>query len=393
MKNLSRLMLLLLLAAAGVGLYAQADSLDFPAPQLMLPMYDHYSVNYLNVDAIGRGFTDLTVAGRVEDAVNNPAALGREKAFLYMEVAIKPPINELNQPSDMIYSSPLPLGIFGASGRLYKGLYGAISYNVPKSIVYDDFTVNIGQGADSVVRYPSYYLHEFTATLAGNLGHFSLGLNLHNQLHSFSDIQVFQTFDRVDKTFYVLRIQPGIIYRWNSFNFGAAFTPQTSRKMDIKYAVYDVTLPNKLSAGLSYGFANNLLLAEAEWEQFSSMDSRFKDRLTLKAGIEKRVRKFTYRCGVMSLPGVFSGAYRLPVWVPPSPDDVIAWQHIPRGGQIGRTDQIYATGGFTYNFKGGKLSMGLMRDVLGNVKTTQVSMSMGFNLETLKGRKFLIFDK
>jgi hypothetical protein len=76
-----------------------------------------------------------------------------------------------------------------------------------------------------------------------------------------------------------------------------------------------------------------------------------------------------------------------------NPEEVLWWQDVPRGGHIGKTDQLYATGGFTYNFKGGKLSMGLMRDVLGNVETTQLSMAMGFNLDTLKGRKFLIFDK
>ncbi len=393
MTTKPKIILLAVMLSVCLGLFAQADSLDFPAPQYMLPMYDHYSQNNLNADAMGRGFTTTAVRGKVESAVNNPATLSGDKSFIYMEMVIKPPIEEINREGEMIYSAPVPFGIFGVNGKLYKGLLGAISYNMPKSVVYDDFTVETMQGADSVVRYPTYYLHQFTTTLAGSVGNLSLGFNMHHQLHEFQDITVYQTFDRVDRVFYVFRIQPGILYKWKDFNFGATFTPQTSTNMDIRYEDYNVTLPTKLNAGLTYGFGNNLLLAEADWEQFSNMDDSFKDRFTLKAGYEKTVRRITYRGGLMSMPGVYSGAYRLPVRETQNPEEVLWWNVIPRGGYIEKTDQLYLTAGFSYNFNGGKLAFGAMRDVLGNVDTTHLSMAMGFNLETLKGRKFLIFDK
>lgn len=388
-----RIIFILLLTAACTYVYAQADSLDFPAPQYMLPMYDHFSQNYLNAESMGRGGTGTALAGGVENIVNNPAVLNKRKAAFWMEIAIKPPIREINRSDDEGYTAPVPFGIIGVNGTLYKGLQGAISYNMPKSILYDNFTVEINQGNGEVVRYPSYYLHQVTATLAGLVGRFSLGLNLHNQLHRFGDVIVFQTFDRIDKTYYTLRVQPGVLYSGENFNFGLALTPETGRRMDIKYEVYDVTLPTQIKAGGSYQFGNNRISLDAEWEQFSRMSDRFDDRLTLKAGYEKRIRNFTYRAGLNSVPGVYSGAYRLPLYDTEEGEQELWWSVIDRGGVIKETDQLSLTAGFTYHFKGGKLSLGAMRDVLNNVPTTRVAMALGVNLDTFKGKKFLIFEQ
>ncbi len=392
-KNTHKLLLLLMLTLIAFSIHAQQDSLNFPAPQYMLPFYDHFSENHLNAEAMGRGFTVMAYPGRVENAVNNPATLSAAKSYVYMEVTIKPPIDEINQPDSMLFSSPIPFGMFGFSGKLYEKLLGAISYNVPKSLYYDNFSVDLMQGADVVTRYPSYHLHQITGTLAYPIRNFRLGLNLHNQFHSFNDIIVFQTFDRIDKTFYVLRIQPGILYQWNDLNLGLAVTLPVKTEMDVKYLNYDVTLPLKISGGASYQYTNNRFLAEAEWEQFSEMSSAFDDRLTLRLGYEKRIRDVIYRAGLTSVPAVYKGAYRLPVLETTNPEQLRWWQNVPRGGYIGDTSQLYLTAGFTYNFKGGRLTLGLMQDVLGKVPTTQFAMALGFDLETLKGRKFLIFDK
>lgn len=93
------------------------------------------------------------------------------------------------------------------------------------------------------------------------------------------------------------------------------------------------------------------------------------------------------------MPGVYSGAYRLPVNESENPEVTQWWDVVPRGGYIDNTDQLYATCGFTYSFKGGELTLGVMRDLLGNVPATQFATSLGFDLETLKGKKFLIIDK
>ncbi len=386
-------LLAVLFIAVGSGLAAQQDSLDFPAPQYMLPFYDHFSANDLNVEAMGRGGADAALEGGLESAIRNPATLVSDKSGFYMEFTVKPPINEINASADQVYTSPLPFGIFGLSGRLCGSLQGAVSYNVPKSVVYDDFTVEIAQGAGIVTRYPSYYLHQITATLADRIGPVRIGLNLHSQLHQFRDVTVFQTFERIDKTWYVFRVQPGVFYRGDKVRLGAAFQFPAKRRMDIGYEMYEVTLPWKLNAGVTYEFLNNKLLAEAEWEQCSAMAAEFEDRLSLKAGLEKRIRNVTYRIGLASFPGVFEGAYRLPVRETTDAEQLLWWSSVDRGGLIEDTGQLYGTLGFTYHLKGGKLALGVMRDLLDNVPTTRVSMALGFDLEAFKGKKFLIFDK
>ncbi len=395
MRNLQSCLVLALfmLMFCSIGLYAQQDSLDFPAPQFMLPMYDHFSQNHLNAAAMGRGQTTNAIAGKVENAVNNPATLISNKAALYMELTIKPPIREINIHNEMLYSSPIPFGMIGVSGKIYNSIHGAVSYNVPKSLVYDNFTVETGQGADAVTTYPGYYLHQFTTTVAGSIGKIRLGLNVHQQLHQFTDIVVHQTFDRIDKTYYVVRLQPGIFYQPGKLGIGATFTLPASKTMNIKYAEYDVTIPMQATAGVSYIGMVNSFYGEIEWEQYSQMSSAFDDRLTIKAGYEKIKHNMTYRIGAISMPGVFTGAYRLPLHPSENIQEAQWWGVVPRGGYIKKSDQLYATIGFTYNFKGGELSMGVMRDVLENVPTTQFATSLGFNLDTLKGKKFLIFDK
>jgi len=383
----------LAMLSISIGLYAQQDSLDFPAPQFMLPFYDHFTLNHLNVTAMGRGQTTNALAGKVDNAVNNPATLLSDKSYLYMELTIKPPISEINVPDSMMYSSPIPFGMFGVSGRIYKSIHAAVSYNVPKSVVYDNFTVETGQGADAVTTYPAYYLHQFTTTLAGSVGKLRLGLNVHQQLHQFKDIVVFQTFDRIDKTYYVVRLQPGVFYQSGQLGIGATCTLPTSAIMNIKYAEYDVTLPMQVTAGVSFKSTNNSFYGDIDWEQCSQMSSAFDDRLTLKAGYEKLIRNITYRAGVISMPGVYTGAYRLPVHQTAEADEVLWWNAVPRGGYIDKSDQLFGTIGFTYNFKGGELTLGLMQDLMGNVPATQFATSIGFNLDTLKGKRFLIFDK
>jgi long-subunit fatty acid transport protein len=163
--------------------------------------------------------------------------------------------------------------------------------------------------------------------------------------------------------------------------------------MDVRNADYDVTLPMKASAGFSTEYRSYNFLMDMDWEQFSKMDSKFEDRTTIKAGFEKNKRNTTYRLGLMHMSGVYEGAYRLPIHQSTDPAVLYNWDVIPKGGVIGDTDQLYVTLGFTYHFKGGSFSMGAMRDVLGHVPATHLSSSLSFNLDTLKGKRFIIFDK
>jgi len=384
--------LILLLGCITTAVFAEDEALQFPAPQYMLPMYDHFTCNYLNAEALGRGFTTIAMPGGLENAVNNPATLTGDKTAFYLQVAAKPPINEINEDSDQSYTAPIPFGIFGVSTKIYKNWLGAISYNIPKSVVYDAYDIYYGQGMGFVSRNPTYYLHQFTATLSGKTGNFKYGLNVQQQLHQFNDIIVFYTFDRVDKTYYVVRWQPGLLYTYKNYRVGLTFLAPAEKKMDIRYLEYDTKFPMKISGGLAADFDNNKISLDADWEQFSEMDSKFDDRLTLKLGMEKRLRNNTFRLGLMSMPGVFEGDYLLPQKPNATSNDTMWWNALNPGGTIDNTDQLYLTFGYTYYFKGGRLTLSAARDVLNNVPTTQIAMALAFNAEAIKGKKFLFID-
>lgn len=388
----SRLWIMVLIALLGSTLHALQETLDFPAPQLMLPMYDHFSLNPANTAAMGRGQTAVAAVGNIANAVNNPATLSFEQSQFYMEMCIKPAINELDMTGNQSYNSPYPFGLIGMSAKLRSNIYGGLSYSMPKSILQDDFHIVMNQGAYWFVRYPSYNLHQFTATANVDLGKFNLGLNVLQQLHHFQDIAVLKSFENMDFIFNATRFQPGVLYQTGGLTAGLTYLPQTNIDMDIRYADYQVTLPSKTNAGITFKQGSKAYYAEAELEQCSQMSSSFDDRFTFKAGYETRVRNTTYRAGFVIMPGVFTGSYLLPMNSTEHADTSLVWIDVPVGGDIDQTDQFLATGGFTYHFKGGELSLALMQDFGGNVNTTRFMTSLGFETNTLKKKKFLIFD-
>jgi len=94
----------------------------------------------------------------------------------------------------------------------------------------------------------------------------------------------------------------------------------------------------------------------------------------------------------MSMPGVFEGDYLLPQKPNATSNDTMWWNALNPGGTIDNTDQLYLTFGYTYYFKGGRLTLSAARDVLNNVPTTQIAMALAFNAEAIKGKKFLFID-
>jgi len=387
------LLALLLCYAGGTALWAQADSLRLPAPLLMLPMYDHFSLNYLNASSLGRGNTNLAHLGRAEAMAHNPATLSVEKACMIMELTFKPPIAEMDKNGNQQYASPIPFGMVGVAARLGSNICGGLLYSVPKSIVYDDYTVPIGQGADEVVRYPTYYLHQFTGTLAGQVGSFRLGVNLIQQLHSFSDMIVHGTFDRLDRTYYTFNLQPGVFWKKGPLQLGMAVLPPSQTKMNYRYGEYDVTLPLQVETGLGLVRDSSGLYVDVQWQQCSAMSAAFSDRFTVKVGYEKAIGGMCYKLGVVSMPDVYTGAYKLPRYIPTTPEEQGWWNTVPQGGTFSPADQLCLTFGFTYDFGGGQLSLAALQDVNGKVNCTQVMSSLSVNLDTFKNKKFLIFDK
>ncbi len=389
--HLKKVMFLVPVLCCWLVLSAQNDTLDFPAPQLMLPMYDSFSHNYLNASASARGNTGMALLGGVENALLNPACFKNDVSQAYLDVIIKPPLIELNLQDGERYTSPVPFGMMAVNYKFFGMFDSGLIYSMPKSILYDNFSIVLPTD-DFIQRYPSYNLHQLTTAFAGGSDKLRFGLNIHQQLHRLQQIQILHTFDSVEKIYYLVRPQAGVFSSWKMLQLGAAFMPEQKKTLSIKYLEYDTVFPMQIDAGLALKGANEAYLLDIRWEQTGRISDKFKDRLTLKTGYEKRMGKFTYRAGAVSVPEVFRGAYRLPDNTTASADTAFYWNNIPKGGKLGKSEQLFLTAGFTYHFGGGSLSLTLMQDLLGSMPVTQLQSSLAFDLSTFKKKKFLIFE-
>ncbi len=378
--------------ALSMVLMGQAIPLDFPLPQYMNPIYDGFSRNYVNATAAGSGYTGVSKPGRVEQILLNPAGYLIDDATMYVNMNVKPPISEMDYRAEARYSSPIPFGMIAYGFGIGPKLNAAIAYSMPKSLILDDFSIILGQGASLLQRYPTYNLHQFTANLGYHSENLHVGLNLHNQLHYLDDIIIHQTFDRVKKYTYVLRPELGMIYETRHLNFGFTGMPEQNISIDTPYVDYDSVLPMTLGGEITYKHENRNFSIGAEYEQSSSVSDSFDDRLRLRGGYDVRVGKFTYRCGFMTNPGVYKGDFLYPQNPSSSEETAYAWNEVPTGGNIGDTDQYMLTGGFTYHHKDGTINLSLVKDLAGNFPITQINLAVSVYLSSFKRKDFLYRD-
>ena len=383
---------LVLLGALALG--AQSPTpLDYPQPEYMNPIYDSFSRNYLSTAALGRGNTGAATLGNLDNVLLNPAGYLPEKASLHIEALIKPPVARDYYQEGTLYASPVPFGSAGVGGRLGTDFSGALVYSLPKNIRVEDFHVPMNQGGQPEIWYPSYYLHQLTANLAWHRGNLHAGLNLHGQFYYLNDVPVSGTFARLRQTKFFLRPQLGLLYQAGDLGAALTFTPPQDASWDFTYAEYDTQLPlHALLAG-SYAFGDNRVLAEADYENTAAIDPAFADRLTLKLGAERTVRKFTYRAGLIHSPEVWRGVYRLPVdtYDPPS-GDTLWWNPIPQTGTVAENSQLLLTGGFTWRHQDININLGAMFDISGNTKVAQLGGSIDLYFSAFKKKGFLYFE-
>ncbi|MBM4403452.1 MAG: hypothetical protein FJ042_03575 [Candidatus Cloacimonetes bacterium] len=390
---MKRYMIFILICLSGTMLSAQASpALEFPLPQYMNPFYDGYSRNRLDALSTGKGGTGIAQTGGVEHALINPAGFMPENSMIYLEMCIKPPISEIDRTQNQTYAVQVPFGLAAVGGKLLEDLYGGFSYSMPKSLIYYDFNIVMNQGAYLLQRNPTYMLHQLTGTLSYQTDRFGMGVNVHNRFHYLDDVTFRNTFDRLRETNYALSPELGIIYKGDQIGLGATFTPELKAEYDLRYRNYESVHPMKASGGISLSYGRRIFNAEAEWEQCSAMDDHYDDRLTLKGGYEIRIRKYTYRFGLLSTNSVFSGDYLLPVNTTANADTSIVWDQVPLGGTIKPNDQLFATFGFSFHHKDGIISAALMQEMLGKMPVTQINLSLGLNFSAFRKQGFLYFD-
>lgn len=378
-----------------VGLAAQADSLSFPQPQFVNPIYDYFTRNYLSTTAMGRGNTGVAMQGGVESVLQNPASFLPDKTSIYLEMLIKPPVSTDTYQLEDRFFSPVPFGVFGSGGSLGRNVSAGFLYSLPKTVVMDNFSVPMNLGDYLLMRYPTFNLHQITANAAWHSGNLHVGLNLHNQVYYLSDIAFLRTFERIRQGKYFLRPEFGLLFSSESYNAGITVTPQQNAEWDLKYAVYDTVLPLTIGAGIAYKGDFATLTADLEYQNTNAISDGFNDRYAVKAGFEKRVRKFTYRLGYMLHPEVWHGNYKLPVNTTANADTSLWWDDevaVPLGGYIGKNTQHFLSVGFSWHHRDGSINLALLQEVAGRMPLTQINLSLSLYLDAFRRKNFLFFE-
>lgn len=392
------ILILTTLCLAGALFAQDADSLDFPQPQFVNPIFDSFTRNYISTSAMGRGHTGIAIPGGVDNVLLNPAGYIPDKASLHLEMLIKPPVDvEFYEdimagtsitPEDRLVS-PVPFGMLAGGGTLWRDITFAGIYSLPKTLTLDDFAVEINMGDNWVSRTPVFNLHQFTGNLAWHGERLHAGLNLHGQLYYLSDVTFLRTFEKIQDTKAILRPQLGFMYTGEKINAGLSFTPEQSAKWDLKYAVYDTKLPMNIVAGAAYKKGDARFTAEVDFEQCSAISEDYSDRFTVRLGAETRVRKFTYRAGYIYHPEVWNGYYRLP---DAASDTTSIWWDIPQGGKVGENTQHIVSVGTSWHHKEGSINLAFLMDVAGKAPVAQINLSLDLYFSAFKRKDFLYFE-
>ncbi|MCD4828560.1 MAG: hypothetical protein K8R90_03910 [Candidatus Cloacimonetes bacterium] len=395
-----RFIISLLLLTMTVALVA--EGIPYAAPEFIQSIFDQFSRNYLNAEAVGRGHTGVALPGGINSVLINPASLQLDGAYAYMELFLKPNIDEMNtkpfrnsRPQDVYitqeYNSTIPFGIVGFGMPVHPRLDMALVFAVPQSIKFDSFARETQDNGCQTLR-PSFTHSQFVVTGSSHWGDLSLGLNLLADLYIQKDYRNYWMFGREQRTDFALRAQPGIRWQHGVLALGGSFTSPATIAFDMNYDEdYNVTIPMVIAAGAACTLGSVTLAADVEHEMCSQQSDDFDDRTRLKFGAEKRQGPYTARVGVMQSPGVFAGELSFPdkpaiaegsqnsyYWPLVTDEENHAYAVIPEN------DQLFFTGGLSYAFRAGDLHLSMMADMLGDVPVAQIYMAFSVNLASLK---------
>lgn len=391
----------LILVALGIlGMALSAQTLNFPQPQYVNPIFDSFTRNYISTSAMGRGNTGLAIPGGVDNVLLNPAGYLPDKASLHLELLIKPPVDSdiyamadtsvYYQMSPQVMTSPVPVGIVGGGGRIGPNFTFGLLYSMPKAIKVDFFGVEINQGAGLIQRYPAYYLNQITANAAWHKDNFHVGLNLHNQIHRLGDVTFLRSFERINNSKYILRPQLGLLWGGETLSAGLSVEPPQNADWDLKFAQYKSILPLNIAFGGAYSKNGAHLTAEVDYDQCSAISDSFKDRYTIRLGVEKTIRRYTYRAGYIHHPQIWSGEFYLPDAC--SDTTSIWWDAVMPVGQVTKNTQHIITVGTSWNHPDVRVNLAGLINVSRQAPIAQVGLSVDLKFSAFKRKDFLYFE-
>lgn len=380
----------LVLLVVGIMICSMALAQDLgpyinaPLPQFINPFFDGFSHNYLGAASLGRANTGMGLTGGVESILLNPASYDPDKSEVAVELMIKPPVDVEGYQQEARYSSPNPLAVLGLGFPISNTLSGTVIYSQPKSLYLDSFSFEMHGGAYWLMRYPKYYLHQFSGNLAYHSQNLHLGVSLHNQLHVLDDVPLIRSFERISDTKYIPRVEIGALYTGESGNIGLSFIPPSDANWDLKYKQYDSLLPLKMSVGTSFFENSRTWLLDLDYEQYSALHSEFKDRLRIKAGFEIERRNTTYRLGYCFSPEVYHGDYSILLNTTANADTSNVWDDVPLIMGVDTNTQHFLSAGLSYQHKIGSINIGLMQSLVGKAPLTQISLGLSIFLDVLR---------
>ncbi len=374
-------LLIILVLSMFLPVVAQ-DSYQYTAPEFMQCIYDQYSRNYLNINAMGRGHTGAAFNEGIENAMINPAGFTTKMTTVHMEFFQKGNVTEMNETEfrqydanynyetrpRQTYQSTNPFAFFGVGFRVIDNLSAGFSYSMDQSIEYVDFTREMKDESYYTLT-PSYTQSRLSLATSYALKDLRVGMNIHYCIYILDDYRYYYQVNRTDMTETTFRFQPGIQYDYKFVSAGVSYTPKTDVTFDLDNGEkYDVTFPSLLTAGLLFRLDKIRFAGDIEYEKCSEQSDMFDDRLRWKIGMEYDYLESTLRIGFMEVPGVYSGSYLFPGKEGSSYDNPYA--PIDSTGYIGDNDQSFLTAGFTIKTFLADISFGIMGDIKGDVPVT-----------------------
>ncbi|MCD4650317.1 MAG: hypothetical protein K8S56_00800 [Candidatus Cloacimonetes bacterium] len=382
---MKQILLLLILAGATA---ISATPIEYAAPEFLQCYYDQYSYNYLNAAAVGRGHTGVGVTGDIQTAFFNPAAYKPVKPHTYIEVFFKPGIAELDEieETENNYLQSTPFGIIGAGFAPVRGNNFGFFYAIPRCIKYYQYSRRT-KSDRTIIRYPAFTEHQLTFTFNRSIiERLTAGANFSAHIYHQTDYRKYYSWDRVNTTDALFRIQPGLLWEAENWSVGISYKSPMRHDFDMTLGeTYNVTIPDEFSAGLAMRFAPVAVFVDVEYIRCSKQSDAFDNKLRWKIGIEKQENRIVWRLGYIENPGVFSGEYAYP-------QDSGLNQNDPYNppndyGVVGNTDQGLVTCGFSWLLGIVDVHVGFLTDVKSNYDMTQAYMGLSLDLRTFD--KFL----
>jgi hypothetical protein len=356
---------------------------NYSAPEFMQAYYQAYSRNYINTLASGRGNTGVAKIENIENVLLNPAGFSTDHSEMYIEFMVKPEQKEIGHLYDQNYHSNKPFTFVGFGFNIIDKLSTGLYYSLPNSIKYDRYTIDDYGTALIQNSKPEYNQYSFGLVNSYKLGKLSLGFNAKYDIHSIKSMLLNGSSAKFDLDESLVSFSTGAIYQVSDrLNFGLAYNHSSEIDFTTQYYSWDVTIPASFSAGISYYYLYDSIVNLDYEKRFNSQMSDYYDDLDIfKLGLEQQIRNSIVRFGLMYIPSTFSGQVNLPI---ANLDSQIE-PHYPNNFNNGienilSTEQTFLTIGYTLNMEELTFNLSGMQAVGSEMKTTQLSMSIGVNL-------------